>query len=161
MAAPGRRRPIAHRGRLARHLPATRGRCDPWHAAGQRTPRRQRCGRSGRCPRARGGPASGSTGWPGPSGCAGRRAASSWCRAANFKSNRRHVLILNDVAWAIVEKRRGVQKEFLFSYAAPGHELGRVGTQNTAAFQKARRDVGLPLVRVHDLRHAFGQRRGV
>lgn len=29
---------------------------------------------------------------------------------------------------------------------------------NSAAFQKARSDVGLPMVRVHDLLHTFGQR---
>jgi integrase len=29
---------------------------------------------------------------------------------------------------------------------------------NSAAFQKARADMGLPMVWVHDLRHTFGQR---
>jgi integrase len=75
-----------------------------------------------------------------------------------FKVNRKHVLILNDAAWSIVEARRGVHKEYVFTYAAPGHEPGRVDTMNSAAFQKARADVGLPMVRVHDLRHTFGQR---
>jgi integrase len=75
-----------------------------------------------------------------------------------FKANRKHVLILNDVAWSIVEARRGVHSDYVFTYAAPGHESGRVETMNSAAFQKARADVGLPMVRVHDLRHTFGQR---
>jgi integrase len=75
-----------------------------------------------------------------------------------FKTNRKHVLILNDVAWSLVEARRGEHKEFVFTYTGPGHELGRVGTINSAAFQKARADVGLSMVRVHDLRHTFGQR---
>lgn len=34
----------------------------------------------------------------------------------------------------------------------------RVETQNNSAFQKARNDVGLSQVRVHDLRHTYGQR---
>ena len=34
----------------------------------------------------------------------------------------------------------------------------RVVTQNNSAFQKARDDVGLSQVRVHDLRHTYGQR---
>lgn len=34
----------------------------------------------------------------------------------------------------------------------------RVATQNNSTFQKARDDVGLSKVRVHDLRHTYGQR---
>ncbi|HSV84306.1 MAG TPA: hypothetical protein VLK85_34330 [Ramlibacter sp.] len=52
------------------------------------------------------------------------------------------MLILNDVAWSIVEARRGVHKDYVFTYAAPGHEPGRVDTMNSAAFQKARANVG-------------------
>lgn len=75
-----------------------------------------------------------------------------------FKTNRKHVLILNDVAWSIVEARRGEHETFVFSYVAPGHKPGRVDTMNSAAFQKARTEAGLPQVRVHDFRHTFAQR---
>jgi integrase len=75
-----------------------------------------------------------------------------------YKTNRKHVLILNDKAWALVERRRGEHSKFVFTWAGPNHERDRVGTINTAAYQKARSDVGLARVRVHDLRHTFGQR---
>jgi integrase len=84
--------------------------------------------------------------------------------AACFKSGRQHVMVLNDVAWAIVERRRGMHDEFVFTYQPPAAKgepekpAGRVGTQNNTAFQKARTAVGLGQVRVHDLRHTFGQR---
>lgn len=68
------------------------------------------------------------------------------------------MLILNDRAWAIVESKRGEHKQFVFTWEGPNHERDRVGTINTAVYQKARSDVGLSQVRVHDLRHTFGQR---
>lgn len=79
----------------------------------------------------------------------------------HFKSNRAHVLVLNDVAWRIVERRRGKHKMYVFAFVhptIPGAEPEPFGTQNNSAWQKARADVGLAHVRVHDLRHTFGQR---
>jgi integrase len=87
--------------------------------------------------------------------------------AAEFKSKRPHVLILNDVAWRIVEEQRGKHAEFVFVYRrervvnlekAPVMKYHRVDTMNNTAFQAAREAAGLGLVRVHDLRHTFGQR---
>ncbi len=78
--------------------------------------------------------------------------------AAEFKGKRDHVLILNDVAWSIVEACRGQHREFVFVYSAPGHELGRIGTINNTSWQKSRIAVDLARVRVHDLRHTYGQR---
>jgi integrase len=77
-----------------------------------------------------------------------------------FKSGRQHVLVLNDVAWSIVQRCRGEHGEFVFTYTAAGEDAKpqRMGTQNNTAFQKARAAVGLSQVRVHDLRHTFGQR---
>lgn len=78
-----------------------------------------------------------------------------------FKTQRKHVLILNDVAWAIVQRRRGTDATYVFTYTPPGKDNKkpvRVATQNNSAFQKARADVDLKQVRVHDLRHTFGQR---
>lgn len=87
--------------------------------------------------------------------------------ASEFKGKRAHVLILNDVAWRIVQEQRGRHAEFVFVYRrervvnldeAPAMKYRRVGTMNNTAFQRAREAAGLQSVRVHDLRHTFGQR---
>lgn len=70
-----------------------------------------------------------------------------------YKSNRHHVAILNDVAWNIVQAQRGKHAEFVFPYRGT-----RVETINNTAWQQARKRAGLSQVRVHDLRHTFGQR---
>ena len=84
-----------------------------------------------------------------------------------FKTKRTHVLILNDVAWNIVERQRGKHEEFVFVYRrervknfddAPVMEYHRIGTMNNNGWQQARKAVGLQQVRIHDLRHTFGQR---
>jgi len=77
-----------------------------------------------------------------------------------FKTAREHVMVLNDVAWAIVQRRRGLHDKYVFTYTPAGEdkEPRRIATQNNSAFQKARADVDLSQVRVHDLRHTFGQR---
>jgi len=33
-----------------------------------------------------------------------------------FKTKRRHLMVINDVAWAIVQRRRGVDSKFVFTY---------------------------------------------
>lgn len=87
--------------------------------------------------------------------------------AAEFKSKRPHVLVLNDVAWRIVEEQRGRHAEFVFVYRRervvhldrkPAMQYRRVGTMNNTAFQTARAAAGLPMARVHDFRHTFAQR---
>lgn len=87
--------------------------------------------------------------------------------AAEFKSKRAHVLILNDVAWRIVEEQRGRHSEYVFVYRRervrhidrePAMKYRRVGTMNNTAFQSARVAAGLPMVRVHDFRHTYAQR---
>ena len=87
--------------------------------------------------------------------------------ASEFKSKRAHVLILNDAAWRIVEQCRGQHDDFVFVYRrervtnvheAPVMPYRRVQTMNNTAFQAAREAAGLAKVRVHDLRHTFGQR---
>ncbi|MFZ3119248.1 MAG: tyrosine-type recombinase/integrase [Variovorax sp.] len=84
-----------------------------------------------------------------------------------FKGKRPHVLILNDVAWRVVEACRGRHSEFVFVYRrervknfdqAPAMAYQPVATMNNTAFQLARETIGLEKVRVHDLRHTFGQR---
>jgi integrase len=70
-----------------------------------------------------------------------------------FKSRRAHVVILNDVAWSIIESQRGLHPIWVFPYR------GRpVSTMNNTAWQRARREERLPAVRIHDLRHTFACR---
>ncbi len=87
--------------------------------------------------------------------------------AAVFKSQRPLVLVLNDVAWRIVEECPGQHDEFVFVWRRervknideePVMPYGPIDTITNNGFQKARRTAGLERVRVHDLRHTFGQR---
>lgn len=77
------------------------------------------------------------------------------------------MLVLNDVAWRIVEECRGQHDEFVFVWRRervenideePVMPYGPIDTITNNGFQKARRTAGLERVRVHDLRHTFGQR---
>jgi integrase len=87
--------------------------------------------------------------------------------AAEFKGQRPHVLVLNDVAAKIVEECRGVHDGFVFVWRRervkniedePVMAYQPVQTTNNTAFQNARRAAKLVRARVHDLRHTFGQR---
>jgi integrase len=77
-----------------------------------------------------------------------------------FKGNRPHVAILNDVAMGVVESCRGKHPEYVFTYRSEqkDSEPDRVESMNNTAWQKARTRAKLAQVRVHDLRHTFGQR---
>lgn len=84
-----------------------------------------------------------------------------------YKAKRAHVLVLNDVAWKIVERQRDRHADYVFVWRrervknldqAPAMEYQRIGTMNNTGWQAARKAVGLEQVRVHDLRHTFGQR---
>ena len=70
-----------------------------------------------------------------------------------FKTKRSHVVVLNDIAWSIVNAQRSLHPIWVFPFRGR-----RINTMNNSGWQEARRDVGLPLVRVHDLRHSFGCR---
>jgi integrase len=70
-----------------------------------------------------------------------------------FKTKRSHVVILNDVAWSIIKAQRGKHPMWVFPYH--GRRMERM---NNNGWQQARRAAGLPLVRVHDLRHSFACR---
>jgi integrase len=87
--------------------------------------------------------------------------------AAEYKGQRNHVLVLNNAAWDIVESCRGQHADYVFVYRReraknldrePAMPYHRMGTLNNTAWQGARDSVGLEKVRVHDLRHTFGQR---
>jgi integrase len=64
-----------------------------------------------------------------------------------FKTRRAHVVILNDVAWSIIEARRGKHPIYVFT-----HRSKRVGTINGTAWQRVRREHGLKALSIHDLR---------
>ena len=70
-----------------------------------------------------------------------------------FKSKRAHVVILNDVAWSIIEAQRGRHPIWVFPYRGKA-----VATMNNTAWQRARKEVELRQVRIHDLRHTFACR---
>jgi len=70
-----------------------------------------------------------------------------------YKTRRAHVVILNDVAWSVIQAQRGQDPVWVFPYRGKP-----VGTMNNTAWQRARREVGLPRVRIHDLRHTFACR---
>lgn len=85
----------------------------------------------------------------------------------SYKTGQVHILVLNDVAWSIVQKVRGRHPDFVFVYRRervknldlkPVMKYDRIGTMNNTGWQTARTAVGLEAVRVHDLRHTFGQR---
>lgn len=69
------------------------------------------------------------------------------------KNGRERIVPLNTTAASVVEGRRGIHSEWVFSWE--GQRLNRM-TNN--ARRKARKAVGLSDVRVHDLRHTFGMR---
>jgi integrase len=80
--------------------------------------------------------------------------------AEEYKGKRPHVAILNDVAMNVVNACRGKHDTFVFTYwdERKKAEADRVGTINNTAWQKARTRAKLAHVRVHDLRHTYGQR---
>ncbi len=60
--------------------------------------------------------------------------------------------MLNSAARRIVEERRGVHPEYIFSWK--GKRLSRI---SNTSWKKAKVRAGLP-IRFHDLRHTFGHR---
>ncbi|MDO8955212.1 MAG: site-specific integrase [Gammaproteobacteria bacterium] len=69
------------------------------------------------------------------------------------KNGRDRIVVLNSAAKAVIEDRRGVHPEYVFTYK--GHP---VTAMNNTSWQRARGKVGLDGVRVHDLKHTFGSR---
>jgi integrase len=73
--------------------------------------------------------------------------------ADRVKNRETRVVILNRIARAVIEEMRGVHPEYVFTYKGR-----RIRKMNGPAWRKARERAGLPLVRVHDLKHTFGRR---
>ena len=69
------------------------------------------------------------------------------------KNGEERLVVLNRVVRSIVESVRGDHDTHVFTYC--GRRLRRM---NNSAWRRARRKVGLPQVRIHDLKHTFGRR---
>ena len=63
------------------------------------------------------------------------------------------LVVLNRVARSVIEEQRGHHPEFVFTWK--GRPVKKI---HASAWRRARREVGLPMVRVHDLKHTFGRR---
>jgi integrase len=71
-----------------------------------------------------------------------------------FVKNREdRVIVMNKVAMSVIDKVRNDHSEYVFS-----NKGKQVKSMNNTAWRKARLKVGLPLARVHDLKHTFGRR---
>jgi len=68
------------------------------------------------------------------------------------KNGEERVVLLNSMAWRILDERRGEHDEFVFSY--DGRPLSRI---SNSSWKKAKARAKLP-IRFHDLRHTFGHR---
>lgn len=69
------------------------------------------------------------------------------------KNGDERLVVLNRIARSVVEARRGIHPDFVFTY--DGHPINRM---LTSGWLRARVKAGLPQVRVHDLKHTFGRR---
>lgn len=83
------------------------------------------------------------------------------------RSKRPLVVILNDVAWSVVNEQRGLDTTYVFVYRqerkknldlAPLMQYHRIGTMNNSAWHRARDKANLSGLRVHDLRHTYATR---
>jgi integrase len=69
------------------------------------------------------------------------------------KNGEERLVVLNRVAKSVVDSVRGEHDTHVFTYSG-----GRLCKMNNSAWRRARRKVGLPQVRIHDLKHTFGRR---
>lgn len=75
------------------------------------------------------------------------------------KNGEDRVVVLNRVARSVIDACRGEHPVHVFTYAKRGQtERARVLRMFNSAWKRARASVGLPQVRIHDLRHTFGRR---
>ncbi|MGH8490861.1 MAG: tyrosine-type recombinase/integrase [Gammaproteobacteria bacterium] len=69
------------------------------------------------------------------------------------KNGTDRLVVLNNVAKAVIDSVRGQHSEYVFTYR--GRRIQRI---NNTAWKHARVRARLPNVRVHDLKHTFGRR---
>ncbi|RLA46698.1 MAG: site-specific integrase [Gammaproteobacteria bacterium] len=70
------------------------------------------------------------------------------------KNGEDRLVVMNTQARAVINRQRGKHPEHVFTYSN-GKPVDRI---NTKAWRRAREEVGIPQVRVHDLKHTFGRR---
>jgi integrase len=69
------------------------------------------------------------------------------------KNREDRLVVLNRIAQSVIEEVRGQHPEFVFTFQGKGKkDRGPVTCMNNTAWQRARRESGMP-VRVHDLKH--------
>jgi len=71
----------------------------------------------------------------------------------NVKNGDDRLVVLNRIATSVVDIQRGRHPTHVFSYK--GKPLARM---LSSGWRRARKDAGLPIARVHDLKHTFGRR---
>ena len=69
------------------------------------------------------------------------------------KNRESRIIVLNDEAKKVINRMRGRHPVYVFVYK--NHRIQRI---NGNAWRKARNRAGIPLVRVHDLKHTWGYR---
>ena len=69
------------------------------------------------------------------------------------KNGEDRLIVLNRIARSVIEARRGTDPAFVFTFR--GQPITRM---MTSAWKRAREAIGLPQVRIHDLKHTFGRR---
>ncbi len=69
------------------------------------------------------------------------------------KNGNDRLIVLNDIARTVVNSRRGKHRAHVFAYR--GKPVLRM---LNSSWSRVRKVVGLPQVRVHDLKHTFGRR---
>ncbi len=79
---------------------------------------------------------------------------------SRVKNSEDRLVVLNRVARSVIEECRGRHPTHVFSYVPPGKgkESHPVGKMLNTAWKRARKEVGLPHLRVHDIKHTFGRR---
>lgn len=71
----------------------------------------------------------------------------------HVKNGEERLVVLNAIAKSVVENERGKHGEFVFTYK--GKPVAKI---YNSAWKRVREKVGLPQLRVHDLKHTFGRR---
>jgi len=69
------------------------------------------------------------------------------------KNGEDRLVVLNSIAKSVIDDVRGQHPVWVFTYKG-----SPLKTMYTTAWKQGRTKVGLPLVRVHDLKHTFGRR---
>ena len=82
----------------------------------------------------------------------------------HIKNSEDRLVVLNDIAWSVIQGQRGLHDEFVFVYRSNKGKVCRPVTKmNNTAWKRAWREAELPVDKkykrgVHNLRHTFGRR---